>query len=178
MRFKINRKSSFNNRCLAFTLVEMLISLGLFSMVIIVIVSIFIQSVKSERLVTNQAAALDNLGLTIEEIAREARTGINFPDTNQYEVSTPPVLLEFTNYHLEVVRYRLNNSRIEKKVDDENYLPLTSANVKVSKLNFLVQKKIDARKFTPRVTVAMEAETPSGAPLNLQTTVGARLINY
>jgi prepilin-type N-terminal cleavage/methylation domain-containing protein len=167
------------NRQSAFTLIELMISLGLFSMVIVVITSLFIQTVKAERLVTNRVAAIDNVALAIEQIAREIRTGVKFKEQgNKDGIETDE--LEFTNDNAERVRYRLNNGAIEKSVGgDDDFLPITSSSIEIDKLVFRIMS--EPGNFPPRITVIIRAKGPKGLfelPLNLETTIDARLIYY
>lgn len=162
-----------------FTLIELMVATGLFVTVVTVIISLFIQSTRAERFVARRAAAFDNIAQTVEQIAREARTGYNFPaviDPGGRKVSE----LRFTNYRGESVVYRMSNNAIEKSTDGGvTFLRLTSESVKISRLDFWVmQEAIGGRDFTPRITILARADTPFQSPFNLQSTVSARLIYY
>lgn len=137
-----------------FTLVELIVAFGLFSIIVAVASGGFIQIIRSYRVAAALMAANDSMALTIEQMAREMRTGYNFCKIAD---SLEPKI-QFVNANNEVVRYRLNssgNSRaIERAVsdisapvnfencsnaDDQwfNYEPITATNVAVAKLNIV-----------------------------------------
>lgn len=161
---------------LGFTLAELLAAMAVFSLVILIAGAIFTQSIRSSRIIASRAAAVDNVSLAIERIAREIRTGVEFPQAVGIDAggrSYPE--LEFINYHDRRVAYRLINNAIFKGAwnPDSDGLRITSDNVRITKLNFHIMGE------PPRITIMIEAKGPPlETPLNLQTTVGARLIYY
>ncbi len=161
-----------------FTLIELMVAMGLFITVITVIVSLFLQSSRAERVVAKRAAAIDNVALAIEQIAREIRTGTDFPVVTEAGGRGFPEF-NFTNYLGQKVVYRGTNGAIEKSTDNGlSFLRLTSENVKITRFGFWVlEKSADGTKnFTPRITVVAQAQGPFESPFNLQTTVEGRLI--
>lgn len=163
-----------------FTLIELMVAMGLFATVLTFIVSLFLQSVRAERVVAKRAAAIDNVSLAVEQMAREIRTGSNFPSVpaNGEQKSNT---LSFTNYKGEKVIYRLMGDVIEKRTNDgADFLPLSSQNVKIKRLDFwMMDKSSDGlKRFTPRITIIVQAEGPFESPFNLQTSVGGRLLYF
>lgn len=136
-----------------FTLVELIVAFGLFSIIVAVASGGFVQIIRSYRIAAALMAANDSMALTIEQIAREMRTGYNFCEIA--DSSEPKI--QFVNSNNEVVRYRLNSradSRaIERAVsdisapagtgsdcfnaDDQwfNYEKMTAGNVAITKLD-------------------------------------------
>jgi prepilin-type N-terminal cleavage/methylation domain-containing protein len=171
-----------------FTLVELTLSIALFSTVIVVITSIFLQSVKFGRLVSSQAAAIDNVGLAVEQMAREIRTGVDFDQGGAAVGGDDPLeRLKFINYRGEKSVYCLKNNVIRKGInpsneescEGEDYNDITSANVKITRLAFrLMGDDPQADKMPPRITILVGAEGPLQSRFDLETTVGARLIYY
>lgn len=162
-----------------FTLAELLVAMAIFSLIILIAGAIFVQSIRSGRIITGRAAAFDNVALTIEQIAREVRTGVDFPEAKRVGSGGGKFnQLEFTNYHNKEVVYRLetNSGAVQKSVNAGNFISITSSSVKITRLNFHIMGDSDG--LPPRITIFIEAEGPFEAPLNLQTTVGARLIYY
>lgn len=163
-----------------FTIIELMVAMGLFITVISVIISLFLQSSRAERVVAKRAAAIDNVALVVEQIAREVRTGFGFPiiaDPGGRKLSE----LRFTNYRGQKVVYRARSGAIEKSIDDGIiFSVLTSGNVKINRLDFLVMaKSVDgAKNLTPRITIIAKAEGPFESPFNLQTTISSRLIYF
>lgn len=150
-----NNKISRNG----FTLVELIVAFGLFSIIMAVASGGFIQIIRSYRVAAALTAANDSMALTIEQMAREIRTGYNFCEI----ADSPLPKIQFVNANNEVVRYRLNfdlttsptTRAIERAVSDISaplgiisycsdaddqwfyYQPITAANVAVTKLNIV-----------------------------------------
>ncbi len=161
-----------------FTLIELIVAMGLFLTVTTLIVSFFIQSSRAERAVAGRVSAIDNVALAIEGMAREIRTGSGFQavsDPGGRKVGN----LAFTNYHGQSVVYRLMNTSIEKSTDGGlSFMKLTSESVKIVNLSFWIfQRSADGAKvFPPRITIVSQAQGPFEGSFNLQTTIGARLV--
>ena len=155
--------ASSSTRRSGFTLIELMIGMGLFSIVMTVVISIFVSSLRSSRFISLQASAVDNLSLSVEQIAREVRTGFGF--------SAGSGTLSYTNDDGEAVSYAFTNGRIIK-----NGVPLTDERIKVTG-SFLVNDF--GGTTTPRITITAKATDERNRTLaNIQTSVSARLIYY
>jgi prepilin-type N-terminal cleavage/methylation domain-containing protein len=166
-----------------FTLVELIVAMSLFSIIVVVISGIFMQTVKFQKIVANRAAAIDNLGLAMEEMARGIRTGVYFPRLLDLENLSPQNSITFTDYRDEDVTYALEGDRITKNIEDYNGpLAITSSNIEITDLKFILRGKNSSRDsgddIPPRITISMTAKGIYSEPFTLQTTVGARLIYY
>jgi prepilin-type N-terminal cleavage/methylation domain-containing protein len=159
-----------------FTLIELLVSIGLFSVVVSIAVGGFVHALRTQRQAQLLLAANSNASAALEIMAREIRTGQNFKQSSASA-------LTFTNANGKTVTYHLGSSGAIEK--DENRLgefqPITSSNVAVSNLSFLVQGVGAGDGYPPRITISF-AVSPnstdsavSGSKVNLATTVSARL---
>lgn len=160
MNFKFKNREGF-------TMIELLVAMGLFSIVVSIASATFVQSLRAQRQIVALMAANDNAGLALEQIVREIRTGKEF--------STVGTSLSFINYLNESVTYNLNGQAIER-----NNKPITASSVKVHYLNFaLFGEDVDDGKST-RVTIALGISAPGLLEefiTNLQTTVSARTLD-
>jgi len=172
-----------------FTLVELIVAMSLFSIIVVVISGIFMQTVKFQKIVANRAAAIDNLGLAMEEIARGTRTGVKFTELDRVgrNASEGVTELKFENYKTppETVRYYFDgdDGRIYKEIVGGGFdLPITSSNIEITDLKFILQGKNSSQDsgddIPPRITISMTAEGIYKELFTIQTTVGARLIYY
>src|SRR3989344_7521979 len=95
-----------------FTLVELLVAMGLFVIVVAIASGAFIQSLRTQRAATELMAINDNLSQTIELIAREVRVGKSFTNPTPSE-------LRFTNPAGNIVTYKFNSAEnsVEKRVN-------------------------------------------------------------
>lgn len=176
-----------------FTLIELIVGMSIFSIVVVVISGIFTQTVKFQKIVANRAAAIDNLGLAMEEMVRGIRTAVSFDSLE----SGP--LLSFTDYENRKITYALSSpdpangdkKQVEKSINPGYTIPLpiTSSNINITGLYFFIQgrnspfplgdpRRRDSSNIPPRITISMTAAGIYSEPFTLQTTVGARLIYY
>jgi len=65
-----------------FTIVELVVALGIFVVIITVATSILLSSLRSLRQVAHQAGAMDNISLAMEQMAREVRMGADIDPVN------------------------------------------------------------------------------------------------
>jgi prepilin-type N-terminal cleavage/methylation domain-containing protein len=150
-----------------FTLMELTVALGIFAVVMVISAGILLNSLKTARYVANQARAVDNISLAMEQMVREIRTGSNISfltDGFAKQVS-------FTNYEGENTTYSFCGTRMCR-----NGTPITTENTIITG-GFIITDFGDTK--TPRITVAAKATDTKGNVLgSIQTAVSARLINY
>ena len=161
----------FSNKDGGFTIVELLVSMGIFIVVIGMVVGIFIGAFRTQRSLTSLMAANDNASLALEQMAREIRTGTTFsiPEGNG------EAKLKFQNANDVTIYYRLNRGVIEREAGGTVF-PITGNNVKMSALQFYLFD--NGPQWPPRITITLSV-TPAAPSLqaivtNLQTTVSGR----
>lgn len=154
------------------TIIELVVAVGIFSLVIVMVVGIFVLAITTERHITALKKVDDNIRFTIESMAREIKTGKNF--------SSGASLLSFTNAKSESVIYRLNANAIEKSSDGgTSYSAVTSSEVTINYLNFYLTGQAGGDGLEPRITITIGATSQVGnksANLKVQTTVSQRLL--
>ena len=163
-----------SSRRAGFTLVELLVAMTLFSVVIAVATGGFIRALRTQRQLVSFASANSNLSLVLEQMAREIRVGRDFQQGSETS-------LGFTNGRGEAVTYAYDRDAeaIERTVGEGRPQPLTSENVAIKDLRFLLQFPGEDA-YPARVTVDA-AVSPreigvSSAVVHIQTTVSARNI--
>lgn len=153
-----------------FTLVELLVAMGLFSLAISIAVGGFVSALRTQRQVVGLLAANSNASLAIEQIAREMRTGIGFTCLGV----SPCTELSFKNAQGADVTYRLRDGGIERGIGPD-FERMTAENVEVRELSFTLLGFPD---YPPRITIAVAIGTPirgiEESVTNLQTTVSSR----
>ena len=150
-----------------FTLIEVIVAFGVFSVIVTIVASVFLGVLRDARFVSAQAAAVDNAGLVVEQIAREVRTGSDFAVPQGQSSS-----LSFINYHGEATVYAFDAAT--KRITKNGY-PITSDNSEITGSFYITQPALT----TPRITiVAMVKDNKGNSLSNIQTTVSARLIYY
>ena len=61
-----------------FTIIELMVAMTVFLVVVGISSGIFTRTIRTQRIVTDMSASLNNVTLALEQIAREARTGYFF----------------------------------------------------------------------------------------------------
>lgn len=162
-----------SSRRSGFTLVELLIAMAIFSIVISVATGAFIRALRTQRQLVSFASANSNLSLVLEQMAREIRVGSSFQQDGEGNIS-------FVNGRGDAVTYAYDEEReaIERVGPTGEEQPLTSENVAVKDLRFLVLFGAEDDGYPARVTVTA-AVTPreagvDTAVIRIQTTISAR----
>ncbi|MCL5733964.1 MAG: prepilin-type N-terminal cleavage/methylation domain-containing protein [Patescibacteria group bacterium] len=121
-----------------FTIIELLVAMGVFLIVIAIAIGGFVQALRTERQTMALLNANSNMSLVIEQIDREIRTGYNFcyggglmPDCTDNSFS-------FINANGEQVTYALGNGSNGSDLHTiyRNNQPLTAPDVIINSLNF------------------------------------------
>jgi type II secretory pathway pseudopilin PulG len=182
-----------------FTLVETLISIGIFMVVVTIAVSAFVSALHTQKEVGTLISTQSNVSLGIEQMAREIRTGYLF--CHEVENNTPTSTcgcvinadsswtcsaLDYYNSNAEHVDYSSVDGALTRSDDSANSgnaLPLTSSNVTVKYLSFRLFGNKEGDGWTPRVTIQLGISPSTTDPaisntvLNFETTVSARQID-
>ena len=165
-----------SDRSGGFTVIELLVAMSVFIILISIVSGVFVSSLRTQRMAVALIAANNNASLTMEQMAREMRTGTLFSQTSEKEII-------FTNARGELTAYHWNNSApgeeyIERSINNETPKKLTADNVWVKNLNFKLFNGSPEHSYPNRITIVIQI-SPSNiviAPvINLQTTISSRV---
>ncbi len=175
-----------------FTLIELVVAAGVFSIVIIIILGIFGTFVRKQRHDIAEQQLLENMRFALEFFNREARTG--YGDTYKLTASTGSSLI-FRNQNSACVHYRLQEGRLERaevptssSICQENdfrtakYAGVTDSSVRITSLRFDVfPSQVSANRLRNQgfITTIVEA-TPKEKgiePVRVQSTITSRQIS-
>ncbi len=159
-----------------FTLIEMMVAVSIFIVIITISLTSILNVSNIQKKTATFRAVNDNLNFAIEKMAREIRTGSDYCAQS----CSSPSSFNFTNSEGVVVEYLLANKKIEVSYDGGDFLPMTSSEVVVEKLLFVVRGD-GPDGLQPLVTIiisgyAGEKKTIK-SQLNIQTTVSQRSID-
>jgi prepilin-type N-terminal cleavage/methylation domain-containing protein len=161
-----------------FTLVEIMVSLAIFSVVMVVALGAFLKIVDVNKRAQSIESAVNNLNFTMEAMSRELRTGSQYtPGQNsivfigKYTTDVVPLPVYY-GYRLVV------GGKIQRAVPSTTlplqYIDATAANVNVRTLSFTV-----TNHSMPIVLIYMAGEVglveKAKATFDLQTSVSQRL---
>jgi prepilin-type N-terminal cleavage/methylation domain-containing protein len=175
----LNSKFKIQNSNNGFTVVELIVSMALFVVLAALASGTFIQTLRTQRMITSLAAANDNATQTLERITREIRTGFIFSVPSEG-------ILKFINYEGDAVTYKMisdssGSGSVGKCVgdtgcdEDKNFKLITPPEVKIKNLKFRLKGDVNDG-FAPRVTIVLEVASVNDMKTNLQTTVSARTL--
>lgn len=155
-----------------FTLVEFLVAAALFLVVVTVASGGFIQALRTQRNLVALMAVNDNASLSLEQMAREMRTGFGFSAADNGG------RIDFTNAAGIPVVYELDSEGGVVR----NSQKITADNVRVKNLKFILRDcppRVLPLSCPRRITVSLNAVSEKydleNFAVNLQTTVSARL---
>ena len=157
-----------------FTLIELIVAMAVFSTVITIVSSIFVSTVGSQRKNVNQQEVLENARYVLEIMGRAIRqSNVQTPNTPSGGSSS----LIITHPIKGSITYQLDNGQI-KETSGGITDALTSSDVLVEKLSFIVQGKGVGDSTQPRVTIIISlSNVQPGVNANsikLQTTITPR----
>ena len=171
-----------NNK--GFTLIEMMISVALFSIIMVAVLNIFNYSAKAHEKILNSQEILNQTSYAMEYMSRSLRmaqkdtdgscigaidkTYIN-PDTNS---------IKFINYNNECQEFYLDSNILKESIGGSDGVPLISSEFKVNSINFEILGD-GADTLQPRITIFLDLETDTPDPdkysrMKIQTTVSQR----
>jgi len=185
------------NKSKAFTLIEMLVAVTIFTLVIGSATGLFIAAVRSQARALAAQKLLDETSYTIEYMSRALRmarketkapNGCLSQNGLNYENPSGDDSIRFINMYNICQEFRLDEDFLkERKSTDEtannlplvqDALPLTSDDFEVSSLNFNLsgQQEPPADNLQPRITISMTiGKKPNLKPqIKIQTTISQR----
>lgn len=164
-----------------FTLVEMLVSLFIFSVVMVVTTSSLVAIIEANRKAQAAEAVMNNLSFTLDSMIRAIRVG------SEYELGVGgscsgggAAAFDFVDVDGRETAYRLNGGQIERSIDDGNYLAMTSPQVAIDRLCFYVEGESSSDGEQPRTLIIVGGSAGIGRSLttfNIQTLVSQRILD-
>ena len=159
-----------------FALIELIVALGIFSIIMAITAGGFVRFLKTQRQTSAFAFVNNTLSAVLEQMAKEIRTGKNF-STNG--ASCPPSsALLFVNSKGANTAYYLENGTVKRGPDCSSGQGITGGKASVGYLTFIVSNNQSGSSYPPRITILIGAnpnnEYASIYSVNLQTTVSSR----
>jgi prepilin-type N-terminal cleavage/methylation domain-containing protein len=167
------------------TLLELIVAVGIFSVVILAATGIFQAAMEGQRSAIAAQNLQESMRYAFEVMSKEIRMaqkstggdcGGGFGSGKIYKTKSGNDELNFKNYNGECVKYRLNGDRLEI---ERNSIAgfITPDEIKVSNLKFSIVDNIPAEQS--KVTMKMDIETAGGKDMHkqrmtIQTSVSAR----
>ena len=173
-----NQKSKIKN-C-GFTLIELIVALGVFMMVMTITLSAFLNIMDIQKKTEAFRKVNDNLNFAMEAMMREIREGKGYgaADCSGADFC-------FTGKDGKAVKYQLNEGGyIERKEEADEWLRMTSGGIKITSLSFLVSGEEtypSGDRQQPLVVISIGGESGEKeklkSKLDLQATVSQRKLD-
>ncbi len=163
-----------------FTIIELLVAMTLFLVLMGIVTGGFIRSLRTQRAIVALMEVNDNVSLSLEQMAREIRTGYNFSKVSDSE-------LQFTNAYGIPVFYRLYQGTIERGTEEQPlqkiYKKITADTVMIKNFHIELLGNNPGDGYPPRITISLSATSanPGIQKMNIftsiQTTISARVLD-
>ncbi|MDP3792119.1 MAG: type II secretion system protein [bacterium] len=156
-----------------FTLVEILVSLTIFSLMVVMVATIYVSAVSWERRVVATEKLVENNIFVVETMAREIRvSSISGPDSLGCTATT----LTINHPTYGNVTYSLNGEgNVQRQTSST--VNVSSSNVKFSRMSFCIIGSGPIDNQPAKVTILLSLENRVGIqvmPISVQTTVTSR----
>jgi len=148
------------NASKGFTLIELIVSVGLFSLIMLLSSSAYLLMIGINRQVQAMATGINNLSFALETMTRTIRTGTNYSCNGVGDCTGGDTSFSVKNTNGNTVQYTLSGSAIT-----QNGVALTDPAVSVSSLKFYTFGTPTARQSDyqqPRVTIIVSGTVSSG----------------
>lgn len=190
-----DKKSCILGDVTGFTLVELLVSMGVFAVVLTVVIAVFVSASRSQRLLTEFMSINNNVGFALEQMAREIRTGFEFVGGSSCANSLEFKILEEWDTKSKVSYGLDSNNAISRTGPEGGSGPLTASNVEISNLCFRVLQddtnnkgawkdsggaEYNCNPWRVVISMTVEPRNPETKlkidPVYVQTTVSSRVL--
>ena len=178
-----------------FTMIEMVVSVGVFFIIIGMVSGIFLSTVRGQARTLAFQELLDQTGYTIEYMGRSIRMATRATDdsciTNGFNFEKTSTGggggIRFIDYNRNCIEFYMDSSvhQLKKKKNNDPPLDLTSPSLEIVSFNIGPDSSWgELSKKQPRVTMFLEvkgirAVRPEYQPVvKIQTTISQRNMNY
>ncbi len=193
-----------NNQRRGFTLIEVLVSLSIFTIVVTISVSALYSLIDANARSRNSQSVATNLSFMLDSMTREIRTGTHYYCATSVSQSLPTglndtstqdctagngVAMAFNeggqsltqNASSRRIAYRLNEGRLQRRLGNGTWLNLTAEDVEVESLQFSVEGSSITDDLTPIATIYIKGrvgdEETNRDDFDIQTTITQRLLD-
>jgi len=182
----MNKVLGIRQKTAGFSLVEILVSLAIFSTVMVTAAGALLTTIDANHKAQAVQLAVNNLSFALESMSRPIREGNTYHCGTDTPLTSPADCSSGNNFFAfkrttdsKTVSYYLFNGKIIREVDGMP-LAITSSGVTVTKLAFYVSGSSDPKK-QPLVTIVIQGTAGETAKtqttFNLQTTLSQRIPN-
>ncbi|MSU56506.1 MAG: type II secretion system protein [Candidatus Taylorbacteria bacterium] len=179
-----------------FTLVEMIVAFGIFSIIMVISVGSLVSLIEANHKAQALKTVVNNLHFALENMSRNIRTGYNYhcgfgTVTVPADCATiPAIQLVFKDRQGSYVAYRWTGSGdIERSrntdpvalLTSDSFIPITAPEITIEQFGFYVDGTGNNDKEQPRVLIvakgSMQGKSKVISRFNIETIVSQRLLD-
>ena len=165
-----------------FSLIEVIVSLGLFAVVMTIALGALFMVIAANRHAKAIKLVVNNVNIAMEGMTRELRVGSEYCAASSGACNSSnggSTQIYFKTDKNENALYRLNTTTnsIERQIDGGAFFDLTGSDVEITELKFYIQGTASGDGVQPYVTVVVRGEIQVGDVMDdfqLQTTISQR----
>ena len=153
-----------------FTLIEMIVSIALFSFVMLATTTVLLSVVDANHKAQGLKTTINNLSLTLESIARNLRTGSSYVTVNSNDVCPfgGEDNIGYVDQYGSSVIYQQNGGTIQI-IRGETISDMTASEITINRLCFYVVGQDPADQIQPKILIT------AGGIVNIASTAGAKM---
>ena len=169
-----------------YTLIELIVSVGIFSMIMLLATGAYLSLLGYNRQARAMSVVMSDLSYAMDQMSRELRTGTHFtcPTSGCAHVSS----VSFTNDQNQAITYMLANGALARCVNQpvcnaNTATPVTNPDITVSTLDFTISGNAtyaSGDRTQPLVLISVVGKVTAGkqsAPFSIETSATQRLLD-
>lgn len=174
-----------NMKSKGFTLIEMMVTVLIFSIVVGAVIGVFVSALQIQRYNLTYQQLLDQTSYAMEYMGRAIRMAVKDDGVGcissglNYQGDTSRI--KFVNYKGECQEFLLENNQLKVRFDSGGKIPLTSDDFNVTSLSFGISGESDADNLQPRVTIFMGIQGTDSKvqpKIAIQTAISQRNLDF
>jgi prepilin-type N-terminal cleavage/methylation domain-containing protein len=154
--------STMNNHR-GYTLLEMIVSVGIFSLVMLAATGSYLTLINLDRQARATNDVVSNLSFAVDSMSRAVRTGTAYKcnKTGTNCATTPGTSFEFTDDLGRTIEYQLVNGQISQEINNSASF-LTDSRIAIQTFNFYVRGVGTGDGIQPQVTFTIAGTLTTG----------------
>ena len=176
-------KNINKNNSKGFLLIEMIVSVALFSVVMTIGLGSLLSIISANKRSQSFKIVVNNLNLAMETMSKDIRVGTDY---NCGSFAGGDCVLGDDSFYFisksgQNIIYRVNDNVIEKSIDGSGFIGITAPDIIIDNLQFFVLGSSSSDNLQPRVVIVIQAHAgeriKEKMEFGLQTTVSQRIID-
>ena len=175
-----------------FTLIELIVAMGLFAFVAVISTSVMIAVIDGNKKVRSSTLAVDSLRFALDSMTREMRVGSNFECNGNAGVDLTVMedtadcargaIIGFQTSELAFMQYKFESNKLQRKLNAGAWIDLTGDSTVLTRADFYVRGSTVGDTEQPLITIVLEGyvglDPDTGSTFELQTAVAQRFPDF